>query len=276
MKYKGDCHANHLINTLKKDYEVKIDWKGELFVGIKLVWDYEKRTLDTHVPGYTKQALHKFQHPAPKKPQHAPAKAAAIKHREKVQKTTHDTFPMISAKAIKRIQEVVGIFAWYARACNPSMAATLSSIATRQSKATTNLEEEVKQFLDYCHTHPNTGVRFVASDMLLAMHLDASYLSKPEAKSRAAGHFYLTKRNDEAFNNGAIMTLSKIIKHVMTSASEAETAALFYNYKAAAPLRATLEEMGHKRGPTRSPPATHQHKVSSKTQWSQKQPSRTT
>ena len=41
------------------------------------------------------------------------------------------------------------------------------------------------------------------------------------------------------------MTLSKIIKHVMTSASEAETAALFYNGKVAAPLRVTLEEMGH-------------------------------
>ena len=70
--------------------------------------------------------------------------------------------------------------------------------------------------------------------MLLALHSKASYLSEPEAKSRAAGHFFLGKLNDEDFDNGAIMTLSKIIKHVMTSASEAETAALFYNCKAAA------------------------------------------
>ena len=75
------------------------------------------------------------------------------------------------------------------------MAATLSSIATRQSKATTNLEEEVNQFLDYCATHPNAGVRFVASDMILAMHSDASYLSEPDSKSRAAGYFYLTINN---------------------------------------------------------------------------------
>ena len=46
-------------------------------------------------------------------------------------------------------------------------------------------------------------------------------------------------------DNGAILTLSKIIKHVMSSASEAETAALFYNCKAAAPSRVTLMEMGH-------------------------------
>ena len=41
------------------------------------------------------------------------------------------------------------------------------------------------------------------------------------------------------------MTPLKIIKHVMTSASEAEVAALFYNCKAAQPLRIALKEMGH-------------------------------
>ena len=71
------------------------------------------------------------------------------------------------------------------------------------------------------------------------------YLSEPESKSRAAGHFFLGKQNNECFNNGAIMTLSKIIKHVMSSASEAETASIFYNCKAALPLRVSLEEMGH-------------------------------
>lgn len=107
------------------------------------------------------------------------------------------------------------------------MLATLSSIASRQTKATDNLEEEVKQFLGYCATHPNAGIRFVASDMLLAVHPDAAYLSEPDSKSRAAGHHCPSKLNDKEVNNGAILTLTKIIKHVMSSASEAETAALF-------------------------------------------------
>ena len=81
--------------------------------------------------------------------------------------------------------------------------------------------------MDYCTTHPNAGVRFHASYMILAMHSDGSYLSEPEPKSRAAGHFYLSKRNNEKFNNGVVVTLSKIIKNVMTSASEVEIAALF-------------------------------------------------
>ena len=51
IKVTGDTHTNHLLKTLRKDYEVTVDWKGELYVGIKLEWDYEKQTLDTHIPG---------------------------------------------------------------------------------------------------------------------------------------------------------------------------------------------------------------------------------
>ena len=148
VKFTGEEHANHLINTLKKDYNVSIDWKGGLYVGIKVEWDYENCTLDTHVPGYTKQALHKYQHPAPKRPQHAPAKAAPIQYGAKVQTTSHDTSPTISPERIKHIQDVVGTFAWYGRACDPTMVATLSYIATQQANATINLKDKVHQFLD--------------------------------------------------------------------------------------------------------------------------------
>jgi hypothetical protein len=66
--------------------------------------------------------------------------------------------------------------------------------------------------------------------------MDASYLSKPGGKSRAAGHFYLSNCNDKNFNNGTILTLSTIIKHIMSSAFKAELPALYYGCKLAAPL----------------------------------------
>jgi hypothetical protein len=103
----------------------------------------------------------------------------------------------------------------------------------------------VNQFLDYCATHPDAVVRYKASDMILALHSDASHLSEPLSKSRAAGHFYLTNKDERDIDNGAILTLSKIIKHVMGSAGESEVAALYYNCKSAIPLRTALEEMGH-------------------------------
>ena len=83
--------------------------------------------------------------------------------------------------------------------------------------------------MDYCSTHPDAVVRSMASEMILALHSDASYLSEPGAKSRAGGHFYFKDKTDRERNNGAILTLSKIIKHGMSSASEAGTAALFLN-----------------------------------------------
>ena len=60
------------------------------------------------------------------------------------------------------------------------------------------------------------------------------------------------------------MTLSKIIKHVMSSASEAETAAFFYNCKSDLPLRASLEEMGHEQLKTPVTTVTQQHVDSSR------------
>ena len=79
----------------------------------------------------------------------------------------------------------------------------LHCIATLNSNRK-KLSKEVKHFLNYCATHPNAGIRYVASDMILALHASASYLSETNSKSRAAGHFYLTRKSDEYYNNDAI------------------------------------------------------------------------
>jgi hypothetical protein len=111
----------------------------------------------------------------------------------------------------------------------------------QQSKGTQAIADAWNQLLDYIATHPNTGLWYHACDMILAVHTDASYLSEAGGKSRAAGHLYLTNQNIKNFNNGAVLTLSTIIKHVMPSMSKAELWALYYGCKMAAPLRTTLE-----------------------------------
>jgi hypothetical protein len=88
--------------------------------------------------------------------------------------------------------------------------------------------------------------------MILHIHSDAYYLSENEAKSRAGGFFYMgnNNKNDKKLTNGAILTVSKVLKHVMSSAAEAEIGAVFINAKEGAVLRTTLEELGHKQPPT--------------------------
>jgi hypothetical protein len=65
-------------------------------------------------------------------------------------------------------------------------------------------------------------ITYNASDMKLAAHSNASYLSEPKARSRAGGHFFLSSPANIPPNNGAILNIAHIIKHVMASATDAE------------------------------------------------------
>ena len=68
VKYVGRDHAEHLIKTVKKHYEIATDWDGDLYCGIKLDWNYDQRYLDISMPGYVKRLLNKFKHNKPDKP----------------------------------------------------------------------------------------------------------------------------------------------------------------------------------------------------------------
>ena len=76
--------------------------------------------------------------------------------------------------------------------------------------------------MDYIETQEEAVLTFNASDMKLAAHNDASYLSEPKARIRTGGHFPLSSNSTIPQNNGAVLNISHIIKHVMSSATEAE------------------------------------------------------
>eukprot|EP00804_Cyclotella_cryptica_P004701 CCRYP_019131-RA/>CCRYP_019131-RA protein AED:0.04 eAED:0.04 QI:0/-1/0/1/-1/1/1/0/217 len=109
---------------------------------------------------------------------------------------------------------------------------------------------KVHQFLDYAMTHPDAMITYRASNMILAVHSNASYLSETKAHSRAGGHFFLSEDDPSPRNNGAILTLAQIIKPVMSSAAEAELGALYINARETIPQRHLLNELGHPQPPT--------------------------
>jgi hypothetical protein len=95
----------------------------------------------------------------------------------------------------------------------------------------------MNQLLDYCATYPDAEVRYHPSYMVLQGSRDASYLSETEARSCTGGHFYLgNKEGSQQHINGPVLCLSSILKHVMSSAAEAEAGLIFNNAKEAAPL----------------------------------------
>ncbi len=86
--------------------------------------------------------------------------------------------------------------------------------------------------------------------MILAVHSNASYLSKANARSQADGYFFCSTNVDNPPNNGAVLKISKILKAVMSSAAKAGLRALYINACEAVPMRQLLTEMGHKQPKT--------------------------
>ena len=148
------------------------------------------------------------------------------------------------------MQEVIGTFLYYARCVDSTMTTALGSLATQQSSPTTNTLAKIKQFLEYATTHPDAIVAYHASNMVLAAHSDASYLSDTNARSRAGGQFFMSDNAPSPANNGVIQTMAQIIKAVMSSAAKAEIGALYINCRKAVPARHMLEFLGHTQPPT--------------------------
>jgi hypothetical protein len=136
------------------------------------------------------------------------------------------------------------------------MLPALGTLAQAQTRGTTATMEAATQLLNYGATQPDDQVTYHASDMILHIHSDASYLSKEKARPRVGGYYFLNGRDDPSGNrepklNGGIHTQCRILRPVMASAAEAETAALFHNGQEGAAIRHILDEMGFTQpGPT--------------------------
>jgi hypothetical protein len=205
------------------------------------------------MPGYIKAALHKYQHPAPARPEHAPQTWNPPIYGAKTQFVNEATpIPALSDKDVNKLQQLTSTLLYYARAVDSTLIIPINVLASEQSNATEVTAEKVIKLLNYCNTHPETKIHYHASDMILHIHSDTSYLSENEAKSRAGGFFYMGSniKTDKKLTNGAILIISKVLKHVMSSAAESEIGAVFINSKEGAVLRTTLGELGHKQPPT--------------------------
>ena len=254
VKYDSKEHADHLIHALRTHYELEEDWEGKLYCGITLTWNYIRGYVDISMPGYVDRLLARFEHIAPTKPQHSPHRAPPRHFGESAQNPLeHDSSAKLPPERVLRIQQIVGTIMYYARAVDLTTLVSLSSIAAEQAQATENTEKYVNELLDYLHTHKDATIRYVASDMVLNIHSDASYLSEPKARSRLGGTYFLGSlpQNGKPIQlNGPVQVHASVCKFVVASAAEAELGALFYNIQEGKILRLALEELGHAQPPT--------------------------
>jgi hypothetical protein len=140
------------------------------------------------------------------------------------------TAPPFNAQGKHFIQQLCGKFLYLDRAIDSTLLCPISTLAAQSSNPTEDTMQCATQLLDYLGTQEEAILSYNASDMTLAVHSNASYLSKPKACSRAGGHFFLSSNTQLLANNGAILNIAYIIKNVMSLATEAELAALYIIY----------------------------------------------
>jgi hypothetical protein len=193
IKYVEQEHVMHLISILKEHYELSEDWKGTKFIGLTLKWDYSGRKVHISMPGYINDALTRFHHKRPKQRQNSPHQHIAPNYGARSQYAKPEKPGCLLDKVEKTyVQAVTGTLLYYARAVDSTILMTLNAIATQQAAPTESTMEEIKQLLDYCVSQEEAIVTYHASDMILAVHSDASYLTKRKLWSRAGGHLYLS------------------------------------------------------------------------------------
>jgi hypothetical protein len=249
IKYHRKEDAEHLHEVLRKQYAITTDWTGSKYVGITLAYDptAAERKMVLSMPKYVANALKRFGVPQPTRNTNSPLHFVAPDYGAHVQSPTpDDDSPALSPARAKRLQEIIGVFLYYARAVDPSMLTVVSKLGSMQAHPTVAVEAMAERLMQYAACWPDARITYVPSDMQLAGQADASYLSETGSRSRAGGVLYTSSTGI----NGSIECISTIIPTVVASAAEAEYAALFIVGQAAEGLRNLLEDLGHPQNPT--------------------------
>ena len=253
VKYFSKEDADHLFSALAHHYQYTVDWEGTHFCGYNFDWHYEDGFVDLSMPSSIPNILQRFSHSFTK-PQYSPHECFPVKYGTNTRQlaTQEDTSPSLTPKETTYVQSLIGSLLYHARALDASLLPALNSIGAQQNKPTQKVKEKCKRLLDYVATYPNPILRFYASDMILTSESDAAYLVLPKARSRAAGFFYLHNQPTSTPHptlNGAILVECTTLRHVVSSAAEAEAGALYHNARVTLPLKQLLEQIRHPQPP---------------------------
>ena len=160
IKYTSLKNFKHLLNALQAKYTISEDWEAKLYIGITLKWNYIKLTVDLSIPGYVTTALPCFRHQLKKQTINTtPICRTNIRRQSKISKP-EDNAPLLPEERIKFIQQVVGVFMYYATAIDNTVLVFLSDIGSEQSRETVKTMDEVQHLLDYLASNPNATICF--------------------------------------------------------------------------------------------------------------------
>ena len=160
---------------------------------------------------YVKDSLTRFQHTL-RKLTDQPHKHTILVFGATIQYAkAADTSNKLDDDGKNILQPVIVTFLHCNFSVDPTMLVALSAIASSQEAPAEARMDKEKYFLYYAASHPDAILSCSASDMVLAAHSDAFYLTEPKARSRAGGHFFMSNNAENPANNGAVLTIAQII-----------------------------------------------------------------
>ena len=111
------------------------------------------------MPGFIKKLCQRYQHDAPKKPQHIPYRAQPKTYVAAAQESMPtDDSSTVEAELKKRFQQVIYGVLYYGRTMDLTVLTARRYIASEQASATENNDKKSAQLLDYLATHSNSNI----------------------------------------------------------------------------------------------------------------------
>ena len=257
IKFTNSEGAEHLISTLQRHYEIKVNRTGSKYLGMKIAIDYDTRVCAMSIPGYIEKVIIQFR---------PLLDAAMVKYNLKPttqaaspsiytpptfgskgpQLSIIDNSDTLDAPTVTLIQGIVGAILFYALAVDPTNVTAVCDLASEQANPSVQLLAKVDRLLSYVTSYPNNELIFHASDMNYKMESDGSYLSRASSQSVTGGFGHFGMNDPEStFVNGPIYNISKVLDVIVASAAECEYGSLFKNLQNGSWTRLICKAMGH-------------------------------
>ena len=251
VKVMSEDDLQHLTNALSEKYDIKVNRKGDKYLGYTILHDKANKTMTLDMPSYVAHGLKRFDPNNNIKACESPMIYQKPIYGQKGDRIAfEDNSPLLDATGIKFVQSVNGFFQYYGIALDHTYQPACQQIAQSSANPTQRTLEQVHRLLGYAKRYPCNKIVFKASDMILHFHADASHNSQQGAKGLAGGYRFLGDKDQPMKINAAINTLCKTLSVVTASAGETEYGALFMNAQRACPHIHTLEDFGHPQPPT--------------------------
>jgi hypothetical protein len=126
VKYKEKEDASGLLEVLRMEYAVKDDWSGCSYVGFRIKHDQDEGTMTLTMPKYISDAAERFGIDTTRKIDN-PLSTGCI---------GKDSTTPATPQQQKRLQQIIGVLLYYARAIDSTVLTRISRLSTQQKDPT--------------------------------------------------------------------------------------------------------------------------------------------